>query len=77
MTTRLRTLKNLDFSYPEVSEDEYQKIFDKEKKEELRLEAIKWYKKLNLCCSSEGFAAEEEIQKWIVHFFNLKEKDLK
>ena len=77
MTTKLRTLKNFDFSYPEVSEEEYQKIFDKEKKEELRLEAIKWYKKLNFCCNLEGFASEEDIQTWIVHFFNLKEKDLK
>jgi len=77
MKSRLKTLKNFDFSYPEISDDEYQKVFDHEKKEELRIEAIKWHKKLDFCCNSEGFAAEEEIQKWIVHFFNLTEKDLK
>ena len=44
---------------------------------DLKQEAIKWVKKLDFCCNSEGFACEEEIQKWIKHFFNIEEKDLK
>lgn len=42
-----------------------------------RAEAIKWHKKLDFCCNSEGFASEEEIQKWIRHFFNITRGDLR
>lgn len=46
-------------------------------RDELRQEAIKWIKELDFCCNSEGFASEEEIQKWIKMFFDIKEEDLR
>jgi len=82
---RLRTLKNFDFSYPEVSEEEYQKIFDKEKKEELRIEAIKDIKELQKQWSEHAEAKINNLvlpySKTLIDYikwkFNIKEKDLK
>jgi len=82
MKSRLKTLKNFDFSYPEISDDEYQKVFDHEKKEELRIEAIKWikhYGDLSVKLISEGIDNSRELGKKdvLIEFFNITTKDLK
>lgn len=72
MKEKLKTIKDLKEEFKEGREN-YREVYE----EDLKQEAIKWHNKLNFCCNLEGFAEEEEIQKWIVHFFNLKQKDLK
>lgn len=71
----LKTLKDIRFFTPGNKTEK--SLGNKSIKSELRQEAIKWVKELDTCCNDKGFASEEEIQKWIKHFFNIEEKELK
>ena len=63
----LKTLKDIRFSIPgNKTEKSLAKTYIKEK---LKYEAFKWY------YSDEVNNCDSAVRKWIVHFFNLKERD--
>ncbi len=68
---KLKTLKDIE---PDVCQDEYECGFEN-CKNEIKEEAIKWVKsdKSNYY-SKQG---KEETIRWIKHFFNITEDDLK
>lgn len=75
MTEELKTLKDLQSWY-----DAGYQHPDALSKSELRLEAIKWIKE----AQEKGYYELEGIRmhglfvtKWIMHFFNIKEEEIK
>lgn len=77
MVNKLRTLKDIDFTYPEVYDEEYEKVFDHEKKEELRIEAIKHINNLKKTAIQRNNGYFQPTIDWIKYWFNIKERDLK
>jgi hypothetical protein len=72
----LRTLKDIDF---EADELEVGHLVENERIYKiLKQEAIKWVKKFDERWENEDFTDYGgELSKWIEHFFNLTEDDLK
>jgi hypothetical protein len=82
MKTKLETLKNVKFSYPELYDEEYRKEYDKENQDLIKLKAIKWIRKFrenpiidkeyNLTLKNRYGNPED----WIRNFFCIKENEI-
>ena len=70
--TKLKTLKDLRVPYPYYNGDE--KIL----RDLIKKEAIKWGKEgLSLSYKDIGYAQARIEIRWIKHFFNITEEELK
>lgn len=82
----MKTLKDFDFRTRYIDDTDLQNKQDKEMKEELRQEAIKWLKADDARClygkpilnaNIKPKEVREIVKNWIKQFFNITEDDLK
>jgi len=74
--TTLKTLKDFEFIYGACGESG-STTTGMTGIDEVKQEAIKWIKALNNCSGFDGSYDNIAIKKWIKHFFNITEEDLK
>lgn len=73
MKEKLKTLKDFYKKKHKVSYVEWTCV----SVEQLKAEAVKWVKSRREQLNLENIGFEDGIIKWIKHFFNLTEEDLK